>query len=133
MRRFEVDEGGAQSGRRRTRGDALQHPGGSQDGHVTGGEEEDERDRLQRDRRGQHGPSAEVVRQRPDGEQGAQQADHVQGEDDGEHPCGEVPLLLVDRVERGRHAGGGQEDDEDGGHAGEGGPAWQTVGVLVGT
>jgi len=61
VRRVEVDQRGAERGQRGAGGDALRDPGGEQDRDVAGDDEQHQRRRLQRDRRGQYGPAAQVI------------------------------------------------------------------------
>jgi hypothetical protein len=113
VRRLEVDERGAEGGDGRPGRDALQEPGDRQHGDVARDQEQQQSDELEPDRGGEHGPAPDVVGQRADHEERAEETDHVDGEDGGEHPRGEPPLLLVDDIQRGGRAGGGQEEDDD--------------------
>ncbi len=99
MRGIQINQRRTECRHRRTGGDALQQPGDQQDGDVTGGDEQHQGNKFQRDRRGQHGSPPDVVTQCAEDQQRADQPEHVHREDHGEGNRRETPLLLVDHVQ----------------------------------
>ena len=81
--------------------------------HAGGGREDQHRGGLHGDRGQQHRAAADVVGQRADGQQRREHGERVDAEDDRRGDRREAPLGLVERVERGRRAGAGQEEHHD--------------------
>ena len=69
--------------------------------------------------RGEYRPATDEVGERAEQQQRADQAEHVDREDDGQDGRREAPLLLVDHVQRGGRGRRGHEDHEDDADRGE--------------
>ncbi|GGP81526.1 hypothetical protein GCM10010215_03440 [Streptomyces virginiae] len=119
-RSVEVDEGGPGRAGRGAGGESLQYAGRYEGARAVGAREGGRRGRFQDERADEDGASSEVVRQRSGGEQCGQQGQGVGAEDHRHGEGGEPPAVLVDGVEGGGCAGGGQQCDQDGRVQGEG-------------
>jgi hypothetical protein len=109
-------------------GQALDHPGGEQLGHPGGGGEDDQRARVHGQRGQQHRPPPHVVGQLAEGQQRGQHRQRVDPEHDRGGDRREVPLSLVDRIERGGGGRGGQQrHDQRGQHEDGRAPAQPTA------
>src|SRR3984885_11010940 len=94
---------------------------------------EDERHRAddaQADRRRQHRTPANLIGRTPGEQQGGEHGDRVRGEDQRDEAGREVPLPLVDHVQRGRQGGAEHRDRERVGNQPERGRAREPPGGL---
>ena len=92
----------------RARRDPLDDAGRDEVADAAGGGEHYQRKRLDRDGGKQHRPAPDVIRQPSEDEQRDEHGDRVDPEDDRRRDRGESPVLLVDGVQRGRRARGGE-------------------------
>src|SRR4029453_7172347 len=85
--------------------------------HPGGGGEDHQRARVHGERGEQHRPAPHVVGQLAQGQQGGQHRQRIHAEHHRGGNRREVPLGLVDRVQRGGGGGGGQQrHDQRGQH-----------------
>jgi hypothetical protein len=105
VRRGEFDERRGEGGRRRAAGDTLHDAAGDHPPDVGGDEEQHVRRELDDQGSDQHRAPAHVVGQRPQGEDGDEEADRVDGERQREKRRRELPLLLIDHQQRRQRAG----------------------------
>ena len=92
LRPVDVEQAGAKRTDRGTRRKALDDSGDEQRAHAARGREDDQRGNLDHDRREQHRSASDVVRQRPDRQQRAENGQRVHAEDDGDGDRREAPL-----------------------------------------
>ena len=93
---LQVDQRRAGRAGRGADGGALQRPGGEQQPDAVRRQEQPARARAGRQGHGDDAAAAQVVRQRPEHQQGDQQGQDVDGEDGGQRRRREPPLGLVD-------------------------------------
>ncbi|MFN8200745.1 MAG: hypothetical protein U0R72_20830 [Nakamurella multipartita] len=113
---LQIKQVGPEHADRRAGGQPLDDPGDDQRAHAVRAEEDGHRRGLHDQGDGQDGTPTDVVREPADGEQAQQQGEHVDGEDRGQGGRGESERGLVDRIERARCAGGGQQSGDGRGH-----------------
>ena len=109
----QVDEAGAERAGRNARCYALENACRQQPPHGVRVPEEQHGDDLQNQRPEHHLAAAAIVGQRSEHQQGKQERQRVAAEHDGQRQRGEAPTRAVHGVERRRHAGGGQEGQQD--------------------
>ncbi len=113
-RRVQVDQRGAGGAERDAGRDALEGAGDEQPGDRLGEREDDGRGDQSCERGDDHRPAADAVGDRPGGQQRAEDADAVDGVDERQRDRGELPVLLVDPVERRRRRGRREREADDG-------------------
>lgn len=112
-RSVDVDQGSTDGAYRRAGRQALQHAARREHAHAGRGDEHDECDELDGQRREQHRPPTDVVGELSDDKQRGQHREGVDRKDDGDGDRRDAPPGLIDRVERGGHAGRREELDQD--------------------
>ncbi len=115
----EVDEGGAGRAGRGAGRESLQYAGRDEGVRAVGGREGRHRGRFQGERAEEDGAPSEVAGQGAGGEQRGQEGQGVGAEDHRHGQGRQPPSVLVDGVEGGGCAGGGQQRDQDAGVEGE--------------
>ena len=113
---LQVDQRRAGRAGRGADGGALQRPGREQQPDTVRREEQPARARAGRQGHGDDTAAAQVVRQRPEYQQGEQQGQDVDGEHGGQRGCRETPLGLVDAIQRRRGRRRNEHQEQHPGH-----------------
>ena len=96
--RLQVDQRRAERPGRCADGDALQHTGSEQQTDALGRQEQRARADVDSQGSDDHGPAAQVVRQRPEHQQRDENDEGIDGEDRGQRSRREPELSLVDTI-----------------------------------
>jgi len=101
----------------------MQRPGGEQQPDTVRRQEQPARARGHRQAGQDHAAAAQVVRHRPEHQQGDQEQESVRREDGGQRDRREPPLGLVDAIQRRRGRSRKEQQEQHAGHQPErGGP-----------
>src|SRR5437660_7133067 len=113
VRWVQVDQGRAQGRKRNAGGDPLRDPRDEEADDIAGEKKGHEGKAFQRDRGAEHRAATDVIGERTDGEERADQAEDIHREDDGECRGRKAPRLLVDDIQRRGRARRRGEEHED--------------------
>ena len=111
-----LGEGGGPGAGHETGGEAGQDPGGEQPADGRSHDEHDGAASAEGEGGSEHISASDLIGGASGEEQGGEHAGRIDGKDQGHHAGGEVPLALVDDIERG---GQGGPQHGDGEHVGD--------------